>query len=1082
MRLHLSNNDLSGAIPPALARLPNLAGLSLGNNDLTGYIPAVLGQLARLRSLHLSGNELSGEVPTELGQLSNLEELYLAGNGLRGCVPEALRNVQWNDFSRLGLPFCGALPDLVVDAPTVSASAPAAGARFTLRATVRNQGTGRSDSTRLRYYRSGDAVITTGDTEVGNDFVLRLGASASGAESVTLRAPSTAGTYYYGACVEAVPGEFDTTNNCSTAVMITVAGPPAPDLVVDAPTLSESAPAAGARFTLRTAVRNQGAGRSDSTRLRYYRSADAVVTTADTEVGDDFVRRLAASASSAESVSLTAPSAAGTYYYGACVEVASGEADTTNNCSAAVAISVGAAPAPDLVVDTPTASEGAPAAGARFTLRATVRNQGTGRSDSTTLRYYRSSDAVITTGDTEVGTDYVSRLDPSASGDEWVTLAAPSTAGTYYYGACVEVASGEADTTNNCSAAVAIVVGAAPAPDLVVDTPTVSEGAPAAGARFTLRATVRNQGTGRSDSTTLRYYRSSDAVITTADTAAGTDLVSALAASGTGAESISATAPSVAGTYYYGACVDAVSSEQDTTNNCSAAVAIVVGAAPAPDLVVDTPTASEGAPAAGARFTLRATVRNQGTGRSDSTTLRYYRSTDAVITTADTAAGTDLVSALAASGTGAENISVTAPSAAGTYYYGACVDAVSGEQDTTNNCSDAVTVTIGTPAPTFPDPPTGLAATANGQTRIDLSWTAPVDDGGAAINGYRVEVSTDNSSWSDLAADTASTTTSYNHTGLTAGSTRYYRVSAINSVGTSLTSTTASATTTAALPTFPDPPTGLAATANGQTRIDLSWTAPVDDGGAAISGYRVEVSTDNSSWSDLAADTGSTATTYGHTGLTAGSTRYYRVSATNSVGTSLTSDTASATTAAAAPTTPGTPTGLAATANGQARIDLSWTAPSSDGGAAISGYRVEVSTDGSSWSDLAADTGSSSTSYSHTGLTAGSTRYYRVSAINSAGTGSASSAANATTDGEPASDGTCSVGLIVEPGESCTYPGTSTEFSVDAAGTGRFLFSSAGTRLVLRDTTINGVSYTFVASKQEDGNWRVEEVGEPPGE
>ena len=295
-------------------------------------------------------------------------------------------------------------------------------------------------------------------------------------------------------------------------------------------------------------------------------------------------------------------------------------------------------------------------------------------------------------------------------------------------------------------------------------------------------------------------------------------------------------------------------------------------------------------------------------------------------------------------------------------------------------------------------------------------------------------------------------------------------------MGTSLTSTTVSATTDAARPTFPDPPTGLGATANGQTRIDLSWTAPASDGGAAVTGYRIEVSADGSSWSDLVADTGSTATTYSHTGLAAGTTRHYRLSAINSAGTSLTSGTDSATTAAAA-TAPGAPTGLKPAANGQTRIDLSWTAPSSDGGAAITGYRIEVSTDGSSWSDLAADTGSTSTSYNHTGLAAGSTRYYRISAINSAGTGPASSAASATTDEKPGSDGTCGVGTVVEPGESCTYPGTSTEFSVAADGTGRFLFTSSGTRIVLRDTTINGVSYTFVAGKQDDGSWRVEEVG-----
>ena len=99
-----------------------------------------------------------------------------------------------------------------------------------------------------------------------------------------------------------------------------------------------------------------------------------------------------------------------------------GEFDTTNNCSPAVTVTVGAAPAPDLVVDTPTVSESAPAAGARFTLSATVRNQGNGSADSTTLRYYQSTDPTITTGDTEVDTDSVFRLDAAESGDESISL------------------------------------------------------------------------------------------------------------------------------------------------------------------------------------------------------------------------------------------------------------------------------------------------------------------------------------------------------------------------------------------------------------------------------------------------------------------------------------------------------------------------------------------------------------------------------------------------------------------------------------------------------------------------------------
>ena len=92
-------------------------------------------------------------------------------------------------------------------------------------------------------------------------------------------------------------------------------------------------------------------------------------------------------------------------------------------------------------------------------------------------------------------------------------------------------------------------------------------------------------------------------------------------------------------------------------------------------------------------------------------------------------------------------------------------------------------------------------------------------------------------------------------------------------------------------------PTGLTATAVGRDRIDLSWTAPTDDGGSAITGYRIESSADGSTgWADLVADTGPTDTTYSHTGLMPNTTRYYRVSAINGEGTSEPSDTANATT------------------------------------------------------------------------------------------------------------------------------------------------------------------------------------------
>ena len=163
------------------------------------------------------------------------------------------------------------------------------------------------------------------------------------------------------------------------------------------------------------------------------------------------------SGSSYESISLTAPSTPDTYYYGACVNSVSGESDTANNCSDAVAVTVLPLPS-DLVVDTPSSSLSTPMTGQSLTLNVTVRNRGDGSSGPTTLSYFRSTDSTITSGDTEVGTDHVAGLDAPGSSAESILTYAPSTPGTYYYGACVDSVSRESDTTNNCSAVVAATV------------------------------------------------------------------------------------------------------------------------------------------------------------------------------------------------------------------------------------------------------------------------------------------------------------------------------------------------------------------------------------------------------------------------------------------------------------------------------------------------------------------------------------------------------------------------------------------------------------------------------------------------
>ena len=119
-------------------------------------------------------------------------------------------------------------PNLAVASPAVSESRPAAGIRLTLSATVHNNGDGASPPTTLRYYRSSDASITASDTEVATNAVAGLAANASAIQSVEVTAPSTPGTYYYGACADAVAEELNTNNNCSTFVQVAVPWPGPP--------------------------------------------------------------------------------------------------------------------------------------------------------------------------------------------------------------------------------------------------------------------------------------------------------------------------------------------------------------------------------------------------------------------------------------------------------------------------------------------------------------------------------------------------------------------------------------------------------------------------------------------------------------------------------------------------------------------------------------------------------------------------------------------------------------------------------------------------------------------------------------
>ncbi len=298
-----------------------------------------------------------------------------------------------------------------------------------------------------------------------------------------------------------------------------------------------------------------------------------------------------------------------------------------------------------------------------------------------------------------------------------------------------------------------------------------------------------------------------------------------------------------------------------------------------------------------------------------------------------------------------------------TYYYKITAVNAYGESGQSNERS-------ATPA-TKPNAPTLNALTA-GNGSVGLTWTTPGSNG-STLTGYRVYRST--SSGTETSLITLGLVNSYTDTGLTNGTTYYYKVTALNAVGESNLSNERSATP-AAPAGAPGAPTLNAAGGNGS--VSLNWTTPSANGSALL-GYWLYRST--ASGAETLLGMLGTVNSYTDTGLTNGTTYYYKITAVNAYGESALSNETSGTPVAPA-TTPGAPTLNSATP-GNNTVSLNWSAPASNGGSAITGYRVYRST--SSGNETALTTLGVVTSYTDTAVNNGTTYYYKVTALNAVG-------------------------------------------------------------------------------------------------
>jgi titin len=372
--------------------------------------------------------------------------------------------------------------------------------------------------------------------------------------------------------------------------------------------------------------------------------------------------------------------------------------------------------------------------------------------------------------------------------------------------------------------------------------------------------------------------------------------------------------------------------------------------------------------------------------------------------------------------------------------------------------AESAPVTPSAPAPA----PTNLTPTF-GDGSVGLAWTAPGSDGGTPITDYVIEYRTDviGSSWTTF-ADGVGTGLTATVTGLTNGTAYRFRVAAVNGVGTGTYSSEVTETPRA----VPLAPTGLAGVA-GNSQVVLSWTAAVANG-SAVTDYVVEYKTTaDATWSTFT-DGVSTAISATVTGLTNGTDYLFRVSAVNSVGTGSASS-------QAGPYTPAmpasAPTGLTPTF-GDGSVTLAWTAPVSNGGAAIVDYAVEYKTAAeATWSTFT-DGVSTATSATVTGLTNGTAYLFRVAAVNSVGSGAYSNEVTETPRAVPSAP----TGLAGVPGNAqvaltWTAPAANgavitdyvVEYRTAVVGSSWMTFAdgtSAGTSATVTGLT-NGTAYLF---------------------
>ncbi|CAE6942477.1 Ttn [Symbiodinium sp. CCMP2456] len=287
--------------------------------------------------------------------------------------------------------------------------------------------------------------------------------------------------------------------------------------------------------------------------------------------------------------------------------------------------------------------------------------------------------------------------------------------------------------------------------------------------------------------------------------------------------------------------------------------------------------------------------------------------------------------------------------------------------------------TVVTEPPVVPDEPQELIVNVDVPYMADLSWIAPEDDGGRAIEAYEVFLGGGSET---LQLRSVQEPSAYRATGLLGSASYEFRVQAKNEIGRSLAATTFFTTPQ---PIAPAEPGAISVLSLGQDSASIAWEAPANDGGSRLIAYEVWSSADSADWQleVVLAPTGLGANL---TDLVGDTLYRFRVQAANEVGSgpAATSEFVST-----LPVPPFPPKNVTCENIAQHQQLVSWLAPVKEGGFPVTGYRIWQRVGTAEELEVAVnDTGSNDTEFPVTELSGNTAYSYVVAGISWLGVGS----------------------------------------------------------------------------------------------